>query len=146
MAARPPWFRLHPGRCNLFLARFQAAVAAWNLAIAYNFDNPQNPNNNHLLFSQGHVSPLLYSTYNEVGNTFIVVEGHWPEGGLGDTVLEAFSQRVGPMLEVVKLAARSMPYSGAPAVLMDAASISARHIVAAVEALVRRKQEQRRYK
>lgn len=146
MAARPPCFGLHPGCCNLFLARFQAATVAWNLAIAYNFDNPQNLNNNHLIFSQGHVSPLQYSTYKEIGNTFIVVEGHWPEGGPGDAVLEALSKRGGPMPEVVKLAVRSMPDSGTPAVLMDAASISARHIVATVEALVRRKQEQRRYK
>ncbi len=67
----------------------------------------------------------------EAGNKIIVVEDHWPEGGLGDAVLEVFSQRDGPLPEVVKLAVESMPGSGTPAQLMDEAGISARHIVEA---------------
>jgi transketolase len=81
----------------------------------------------------------LVAAAEEAGNTFVVVEDHWPEGGLGDAVLEAFSRRGGPPPEIVKLAVQSMPGSGTPAALLDAAGISARHIVAAVEALVRRK-------
>jgi transketolase len=31
--------------------------------LKYDFNNPQNPNNDHLIFSKGHVSSLLYSIY-----------------------------------------------------------------------------------
>ncbi len=27
----------------------------------YDFERPENPNNDHLIFSKGHASPLLYS-------------------------------------------------------------------------------------
>src|SRR6266498_459354 len=33
----------------------------------YDFDNPTNPNNDHLIFSKGHASPLLYSVYKAAG-------------------------------------------------------------------------------
>ena len=66
----------------------------------------------------------------------ITVEDHWPEGGLGDAVLEAFSGWDGPLPRVVKLGVRGMPGSGTPEELRDAAGISARHIVAAAQALV----------
>src|SRR5262252_5746904 len=33
----------------------------------YDFDNPRNPNNDHLIFSKGHASPLLYSMYKAAG-------------------------------------------------------------------------------
>src|SRR6266436_9236433 len=33
----------------------------------YDFDNPQNPNNDHLIFSKGHASPLLYSIFKAAG-------------------------------------------------------------------------------
>ena len=33
----------------------------------YDFDTPQNPNNDHLIFSKGHASPLLYSLYKAAG-------------------------------------------------------------------------------
>ena len=81
----------------------------------------------------------LYAAAQEAGNKFVVVEDHWPEGGLGEAVLEAFSQQDGPMPEVVKLAVSSMPGSGTPAELMEEAGISAHHIVGAASALVRRK-------
>src|SRR6266852_4478765 len=35
--------------------------------LRYDFDNPQNPNNDHLIFSKGHASPLLYSMYKAAG-------------------------------------------------------------------------------
>jgi len=81
----------------------------------------------------------LYAAAQEAGNKIVVVEDHWPEGGLGEAVLEAFSQQDGPMPEVVKLAVSSMPGSGTPAELMEEAGISAHHIVGVVSALVRRK-------
>src|SRR5881296_2810058 len=33
----------------------------------YDFDNPGNPNNDHLIFSKGHASPLLYTVYKAAG-------------------------------------------------------------------------------
>src|SRR5450432_3619707 len=33
----------------------------------YDFDEPQNPNNDHLIFSKGHAAPLLYSVYKAAG-------------------------------------------------------------------------------
>ena len=33
----------------------------------YDFDRPENPNNDHLIFSKGHASPLLYSIYKAAG-------------------------------------------------------------------------------
>ncbi|GHO45666.1 transketolase [Ktedonospora formicarum] len=72
----------------------------------------------------------------EAGNKVITVEDHWPEGGLGDAVTEAFTQRDGPMPQIVKLAVQNMPGSGTPAELLEEAGISAHHIVLAVKALV----------
>jgi transketolase len=70
----------------------------------------------------------------EARNKIIVVEDHWPEGGLGEAVLEAFTQRDGLIPEIVKLAVQSMPGSGTPAQLMEEAGISAHDIVQAVKA------------
>jgi transketolase len=35
--------------------------------LSYDFDDPENPNNDHLIFSKGHASPLLYSVYKAAG-------------------------------------------------------------------------------
>jgi len=35
--------------------------------LRYDFDNPENPANDHLIFSKGHASPLLYSLYKAAG-------------------------------------------------------------------------------
>jgi transketolase len=80
----------------------------------------------------------LLAAAQEAGNKFIVVEDHWPEGGLGDAVIDVFTQSDGPMPQVVKLAVQSMPGSGTPAELMEEAGISAHHIVEAVNALLQR--------
>lgn len=67
----------------------------------------------------------------------IVVEDHWPEGGLGDAVLDAFAGEPGaPLPKVTKMGVQSMPTSGKPAELMNAAGIDAAHIVATVKSLV----------
>ena len=79
----------------------------------------------------------LYAAADQAGNCFVVVEDHWPEGGLGEAVLEAFTQRDGALPRIVKLAVQSMPGSGTPAQLMEEAGISAHHIVQSVRALVR---------
>ncbi len=35
--------------------------------LRYDWDNPDRPGNDHLIFSKGHASPLLYSIYKAVG-------------------------------------------------------------------------------
>src|SRR5881628_545771 len=35
--------------------------------LRYDFDRPDNPHNDHLIFSKGHASPLLYSVYKAAG-------------------------------------------------------------------------------
>jgi transketolase len=69
------------------------------------------------------------------GNKVITVEDHWPEGGLGDAVLDAFAD-VEDHPRIVKLAVREMPTSGKPAELLGAAGIDASHIADAVRKLV----------
>src|SRR5437773_2162950 len=64
----------------------------------------------------------------------IVVEDHYPEGGLGAAVMEALAADMDPP-RIVHLAVRHLPGSGKPAELMDKAEISARHIVAAAKRL-----------
>ncbi|GCE20671.1 transketolase [Dictyobacter kobayashii] len=79
----------------------------------------------------------LLAAAEEAGGKIITVEDHWPEGGLGEAVLEAFSQADAPMPQVVKLAVQSMPSSGKPAELLEAAGISAHDIAQAVRTLVK---------
>jgi transketolase len=65
----------------------------------------------------------------------VTVEDHWPEGGLGETVLTAFAEAdVKPT--VVMLAVQGMPSSGKPAELLSAAGIDAEHIADAAKRLV----------
>jgi transketolase len=85
----------------------------------------------------------LQTAARETGGKLVVVEDHWFEGGLGDAVLDAFTgdedmpaDQFGQMPTVIKLAVRKMPGSGKPDELMNAAGISADHIVAAVKRLV----------
>src|SRR3569832_1557484 len=35
--------------------------------LRYDFSNPRHPNNDHLIFSKGHASPLLYAMYRAAG-------------------------------------------------------------------------------
>jgi transketolase len=79
----------------------------------------------------------LLAAAQETGNRIITVEDHWPEGGLGEAVLEVFTQRDGPLPQVVKLAVESMPGSGTPAELLEEAGISAHHIAQAVKVLLK---------
>ncbi|MEP7081839.1 MAG: transketolase [Chloroflexota bacterium] len=73
----------------------------------------------------------------------VTVEDHWPEGGIGDAVLDVLAaERPHPL--VTKLAVRGMPTSGTPAELMAAAGIDAEHIADAARALVSRAAERER--
>ena len=65
----------------------------------------------------------------------VTVEDHWPEGGLGDAVLEALAES-DDRPPVHKLAVREMPTSGTPDELLHAAGIDADGIADAARALV----------
>ncbi|CAN5694108.1 transketolase [soil metagenome] len=64
----------------------------------------------------------------------VAVEDHWPEGGLGEAVLSALSEEADP-IHFEHLAVGIMPGSGSSQELMDAAGISANHIVDAAHKL-----------
>jgi transketolase len=66
----------------------------------------------------------------ECGGRLVVVEDHFPEGGLGDAVSEVFAGRPAPA--ITRLAVRALPGSGRPQELLDGAGIGADAIVAAV--------------
>ena len=69
------------------------------------------------------------------GNKVITVEDHWPEGGLGDAVLDAFAD-ADDHPRIIKLAVREMPTSGKPDQLLAAAGLDAEHIADAARKLV----------
>jgi transketolase len=64
----------------------------------------------------------------------VTVEDHWPEGGLGDAVLEALAEAE-ERPRVHKLAVREMPGSGSPDELLHAAEIDAEAIADAARSL-----------
>jgi transketolase len=64
----------------------------------------------------------------------VVVEDHYPQGGIGAAVLEAVAD-LGEPLRLTHLAVRGVPSSGKPAQLMAEAGIDSDAIVAAVQAL-----------
>jgi len=69
------------------------------------------------------------------GGRLVTVEDHWPEGGLGETVIDALAE-AGVELHVTKLAVTGMPTSGKPDELLGAAGIDADHIADAARKLV----------
>lgn len=76
----------------------------------------------------------LLEAARETGRV-IVVEDHWPEGGLGEAVLSALAGTV-PFPHVMTLGVREMPGSGTPEEMLESAGISASHIARAVRSLV----------
>ncbi|MEQ4723102.1 transketolase [Nonomuraea sp. B19D2] len=54
----------HP-TSSMSAADLMAVLFAYHLR--YDFDHPDNPANDHLIFSKGHASPLLYSLYKAAG-------------------------------------------------------------------------------
>ena len=86
------------------------------------------------------VKPIDAETVRAAGRetgAIITVEDHWPEGGMGDAVLDALAEEQ-PHPVVVKLAVRIMPGSGTPAELLAAAGIDANHIADAARELTGR--------
>jgi transketolase len=78
----------------------------------------------------------LRTAAREAPGGLIVVEDHWPEGGLGAAVLEAFADGADPLPRIRLLGVSKLPGSGTPAELLDACGISARHIAEAARALL----------
>jgi transketolase len=66
----------------------------------------------------------------------VTVEDHWPEGGLGDAVLDALAESE-DRPPVLKLAVREMPTSGKPDELLHAAGIDAEAIATAGKRMAR---------
>jgi transketolase len=69
------------------------------------------------------------------GDRLIVVEDHYPAGGIGSAVLEAFNEADHPV-RIVHLAVRDLPGSGTPQELMEAAGISAGRVVQAAREIL----------
>ena len=78
----------------------------------------------------------LRDTAQATGGRVVVVEDHWPQGGLGEAVLSALSEDGTEDVHFEHLAVNIMPGSGSPDELMDAAGISASHIADAVRRLL----------
>ena len=87
------------------------------------------------------VKPVDVKTLREAARVtkgkFVIVEDHYPEGGLGAAVMEAMALEAPP--HVAHLAVNGLPTSGKPEELLNAAGISARHIVAAATKLLKGK-------
>jgi transketolase len=89
------------------------------------------------------VKPIDARTLREAavatGGRVVVVEDHWPEGGLGEATLSALAgEELASDLSFRHLAVGNMPGSAASGELMDAAGISAPHIVRAARELAGR--------
>jgi transketolase len=77
----------------------------------------------------------LRTAADATGGRIVTVEDHWPEGGIGETVLSALADYEDG-LRVEILAVREMPTSGKPAELLATAGIDADAIVEAARRLV----------
>jgi transketolase len=88
------------------------------------------------------LKPVDVATLREAarvtGGRLVVVEDHYPQGGIGATVMEALAMEPKPP-RVAHLAVRGLPTSGKPEELMDAAGITARHIVRAAKGLLKKR-------
>jgi len=73
----------------------------------------------------------LIENAEKTGNKVVVVEDHYPSGGLGSAVSQALAGKA----DIIHLAVKSLPRSGKPEELLDKYGISADHIIEAVEKL-----------
>ena len=76
----------------------------------------------------------LREAAQDTGGRLITVEDHWPEGGLGDAVLEVFADS-DQSPRIVKMAVRKMPGSGSSADLIKDCGIDAESIADAARKL-----------
>ncbi len=76
----------------------------------------------------------LLDAVRDTGGRLVVVEDHYPQGGLGAAVLESLAD-LGDPVRVTHLAVRGLPGSGTPTQQMDQAGIGVTAIVSAARAL-----------
>ena len=69
------------------------------------------------------------------GGRVVTVEDHYPEGGLGDSVLASLATVRNSVVK--KLAVNGVPRSGPPAELLEMFGISANHIVKACNDIIK---------
>ncbi|XP_032827614.1 transketolase-like [Petromyzon marinus] len=77
---------------------------------------------------------MIVENVKATGGRVVVVEDHYPEGGLGEAVCAAVSSQ--PGIVVRHLAVPRVPQSGKPTELLELFGISSSHIVATVKAFV----------
>ena len=77
--------------------------------------------------------PAFVEAARATGNRMLVVEDHYPAGGLGDAVREAVA---GAGVMVHHLAVREIPRSGPPRKLLERYGIGRGAIVSAVRGLI----------
>jgi transketolase len=77
----------------------------------------------------------LVTAVAATGDRAVVVEDHYPAGGIGSAVLEALND-AGHPARIVHLAVRGLPRSGTAGELMEAAGISAGRVVQAARELL----------
>ncbi|MGS2616216.1 transketolase [Micromonospora sp. LZ34] len=82
-------------------------------------------------------SERLLEAVRATGGRLVVVEDHYPQGGLGSAVLESLADLAVPA-QVTQLAVRGLPTSGTPTELMDQAGIGVDAIVTATRELLAR--------
>src|SRR5690606_1964615 len=80
-------------------------------------------------------APTLRAAAEQTGR-IVTVEDHWPEGGLGDAVLDAFADAE-PGPRVVKLAVRTMPGSARPEEQLRLAGVNAAPVADTARAFVK---------
>ena len=88
------------------------------------------------------LKPVDVATLREAskvtGGRLVVAEDHYPQGGIGATVMEALAMEPKPP-RVAHLAVRGLPGSGKPEELLNAAGITAPHIVRAAKGLLKKR-------
>lgn len=87
------------------------------------------------LYSAKPVDTVALTAAAETTDGFVIVEDHYPQGGLGSAVLEALADTA-HRPRVTQLAVARLPGSGSPAEVMNAAGITAPHIVTAARRLL----------
>ncbi|CAF4738167.1 unnamed protein product, partial [Rotaria sp. Silwood1] len=76
----------------------------------------------------------ILKSVNATQNRLLVVEDHYPEGGLGEAVMAALADQTN--IKIAHLAVREVARSGKPAELLSKYGIDAEHIANAVEKLI----------
>jgi len=69
------------------------------------------------------------------GGRIVTVEDHYPEGGIGDAVLDAVALEANILVK--KLAVRELPRSGPPTVLLEKYGIDSKAVVKAVKEVIK---------